>query len=714
MKTREAFSRTYAWLERSSLETAKAFGEYDLAWTSDGSTNRLRNALIFIQGNCAGDLDRLSELTIQILLDILALRQTATPTGTAVLNLLQLDICVTVMGTAHGQKHLQMIFDWTIYSICDVYPYELENLFEYSRVVDLFNRATPSVYADFGREIGLEWLKFFYNYVFKVGGLKEPALLLAPFAVSLLNDLLPAADAIEPATRVAEWSIRNRYAGRTPLVSKLKQVFDQAEPGSDRHFFLGLSFALLVGRDSGINTQAVARMLLQSYQGTIPPNWKIQLLQAALVPGPIEMGPDLDEIVETIQHYRAETLEMALGSFAIEYEFERSFTLISAIVLALLKSGQTNPADNLIGAWKGLPINSAREDVLFLVPNAEGGTLYSRQGGIYVVDNGNDSFVDLINAINHFHGTNIVLDDDDSLAPHIPRRLGLPEHPVESSNSYLIAMRQQFQLIQARSFLEEARRADVRALRLLPGLPCPIQPLMIADLGFSWPIASTMSLPREDRRCARALIWTEGTLIGERQAGWIAEVLRAQTEVTIASGSADRFRAEFSSAAYDTIWITAHGEFDHVDPHRSRLALCDGPEMTFEDLKSIQIPELDRRLLVLDVCDSAAVPVYGGLSEFGFGPMLTSVNQAVISYRWPVEQLPSALFNILLAIGLRSKSFYEAYEFSIATLILGKNRTIEVLSVALGHDHELVGLLRDNESIRWNTLAFWGSAVFLE
>ena len=33
-----------------------------------------------------------------------------------------------------------------------------------------------------------------------------------------------------------------------------------------------------------------------------------------------------------------------------------------------------------------------------------------------------------------------------------------------------------------------------------------------------------MSLPRADRRRIRALIWTKGILIGERQAGWIAEI----------------------------------------------------------------------------------------------------------------------------------------------------------------------------------------------
>jgi hypothetical protein len=68
----------------------------------------------------------------------------------------------------------------------------------------------------------------------------------------------------------------------------------------------------------------------------------------------------------------------------------------------------------------------------------------------------------------------------------------------------------------------------------------------------------------------------------------------------------------------------------------------------------------------------------------------------------------------LLALGLRTRSFYGAYEFAVITVIQGKQTTIQQLAEVLGQDHDLVGRIQDNESIRWNTLAFWGSAAFLE
>jgi hypothetical protein len=428
---------------------AQAFGDTDLDWNHDDSTERLRSALISVQQRCGGDFDRLSDLTIQILIDILSLRTTATPEAKLILNFLQIDISISVMGTAYGQKRLQTLFDWTIYSISDTYPFEQENQFETPRLLDLFIRSRPSLYAMLGRENGLEWIKFFYYYVFKVGGLKELARLIAPFVSDLLNQLLPASDAIEPAVRFAEWSVRDSYIDRRQLLLNLQQVFDTSEVGSDTHFLLGLAFALLLGKECGIDTQTLARRLLQLYARRLPPNWQLQLLQAALVPDSKEILHNLGLIVDNVQHYRQQTLSGGMDEILIEYEFQRSFTLVSAIVLSLLTIGESNAAATVIAAWKGVYGALTRQDVLFVLPNEASGVLYSCEGTVYSTDADNriDTYTNLIDAINHFHGINIVMNDDDSLMPHTPTRPGIPEDPVQSSRNYLAAIREQFRFL---------------------------------------------------------------------------------------------------------------------------------------------------------------------------------------------------------------------------------------------------------------------------
>jgi hypothetical protein len=275
-------------------------------------------------------------------------------------------------------------------------------------------------------------------------------------------------------------------------------------------------------------------------------------------------------------------------------------------------------------------------------------------------------------------------------------------------------MRQHFMLPEGREFLAQAKQLGVGAFRVVPGLPCPAQALMIRDLGFSWPIAVTMEMPACDRTCREILVWNAGTLLAEQQAQWLSRILQPHVGVTIASGDMEDFRSKYSDQKYDAIWITTHGEFDHNDPHRSGLKLSETLTLTFDQLRSMPVPTGGRRLLILDACDSGAVPVYGGLSDLGFGPLMASKTQATISHRWPIEQFASAMFNALLALGLRSTSPYLAYEFAVSTMIRGKESIADELRAVLGDDHDLIRRIRNNESVRWNTLAIWGSAAFFE
>lgn len=714
MQTKEYFPRFSAAIAQINRGLDAAFGDHLLDWHDDESVDRLRNGIVAVQQMCGGDIDRLDQISAEAVKDILALREGASSDLMLKLDILQIDLAVSVMGTAYVQKRLQLIFDWAIYSVCDVYPYAIENNFNLERIAALFFRDRPRLYADWGREIGLQWVEIFYYYVFKVGGLKEIARELAPFVVDFLCQALPAQAAVQPATRVAEWAIRNRYSGRERLIRRLWQTYEGAQPGTETHIRLGLSFCLIIGKDVGIDTKEQARKLLDDYGPNVPSNWKLQLMQAALESDAQEIETQLPNIIAEIIGYRGDVLTQATDRVLAEYEFERSLTLIIGFVVALVKSGRTAAAIKLLAAWKGTDPKEARGDVLVIIPNDVLGAFYSRDGAVLSTANRDheETFVRLISAMNEFHGFNVVLHDDDSLSPNIPTRSGLPEDPVRSSDQYLLAMREQFRFSEVREFLLAA--TDVHSLKLVSGLPCPIQPLMIKDQGFSWPIATTLLPPKPDRGCLQVLIWISGTLFGELQAGWIGELVSRAAAVTVRGGDLELFRAEYSRPEYDVVWVTTHGEFDHNDPHRSTLCIAENASASFEDIRRMAVPGSARRLLVLDACDSAAVPVYGGLSDLGFGPLLTSENQAVISHRWPVEQFASALFNSLLALYLRSESFFGAYQSAVATMARGKDAVRSELAAALGGNHDLVIRIRDNESIRWETLGVWASSAFFE
>lgn len=714
MLTKDDFPRFNRAIADTDLDIASAFGDYQLDWNDDQSVERVRHCIVATQQMCGGDIDRLNRISAEALQDILALRQAPSGNRKLLLDLLQIDLAVSVMGTAYVQKRLQLIFDWVIYSLCDAYPYGIENDFHLERIAALFSCKRPRLYAEWGREVGLQWIEIFYYYVFKVGGHKEIARLLAPFAIDLVCELLPAEDAVQPGIRIADWAIKDQYSGRAKLVGRLQQIYKESQLGIEMHFRLGLSFCLSIGKDAGVNTKEHAQTLLLKYSGTAAASWKLQLMQAALESDAQEIERQLSTVIETITSYRQQVLAQATDSLLAEYEFERSFPLIARFVVALVKAGKTAAAIKILAAWKGANPSDARGDVLIIIPNDSAGAFFSKEGAILSSSNADHeaTFVRLIQAINEFHGVNIVLDDDDCLPPNVPTRSGLPEDPERSSHKYLAAVREQFLLPEAQDFLLAA--PHVHSLKLISGLPCPIQPVMIKDVGFSWPIATTLVRPELDRKCLRVLIWISGTLVGELQAGWISELVSQPATVTVRTGDFEVFRSEYSRPEYDVIWVTTHGEFDHNDPHRSTLLLGGDASASFNEVRRIPVPANERRLLVLDACDSGAVAVYGGLSDFGFGPLLTSKNQAVICHRWPVEQFSSAVFNSLLARSLRRASFFSAYQTAVATMVKGKDAVLLELTSALGADHDLVVRVRNNESVRWDSLGIWGSPAFFE
>ena len=221
-----------------------------------------------------------------------------------------------------------------------------------SRLFDLFGRSRPSLYASLGRENGLEWIKLFYYYAFKVGGHKELARLLAPPVTELLTDLLPASDAIEPAVRVAEWSVRNAHADRASFCSDLKQAFDKSNPGSKDHLLLGLAFALLLGRNADRHHMTLARDLLKLYESKTSSQLGASAFQAALIPILSEILQNLGVIVDNIRRYREQTLSTSGDGILVEYDSLAASPRSTPWCSVCYVVGEANAAAILIAAGR--------------------------------------------------------------------------------------------------------------------------------------------------------------------------------------------------------------------------------------------------------------------------------------------------------------------------------------------------------------------------
>ena len=168
----------------------------------------------------------------------------------------------------------------------------------------------------------------------------------------------------------------------------------------------------------------------------------------------------------------------------------------------------------------------------------------------------------------------------------------------------------------------------------------------------------------------------------------------------------------YQDDTFDVLWVAGHGEYDHFSPEQAHLPLAGDQRAAIVDLESP--PErAERRLLVLNACDSASFLVHGGLADVGLTAAAAQPAQAVISHLWPVDSMITApVFAALLARQLGDHDgFFAAYPATILSMISRDAALMSAAAVALGPTHPRV--VDGDLSESWTPYE-WGSADFYE
>lgn len=85
------------------------------------------------------------------------------------------------------------------------------------------------------------------------------------------------------------------------------------------------------------------------------------------------------------------------------------------------------------------------------------------------------------------------------------------------------------------------------------------------------------------------------------------------------------------------IWVAAHGRHPMLAPDESSILLSSSEQVPLQELAAAVVPSTgERRLLVLNICDSAAANAQGPCDDFGLAPSVAGPGQAVIRHLWPV------------------------------------------------------------------------------
>lgn len=263
---------------------------------------------------------------------------------------------------------------------------------------------------------------------------------------------------------------------------------------------------------------------------------------------------------------------------------------------------------------------------------------------------------------------------------------------------------------------EFARAEHAEAfISLLPSLT-PVQALLARRQGPVLPLAVSLRRPLPDRPVRSVQLWCGTAPFTRAEADVLEKVFSyagiqcdvvGPDEVTAAN-----FLTAYQRDDYDVIWVAAHGRHPLLDPDESAILLSSTEQVPLQELAAASVPSTaQRRLLVLNTCDSAAANAQGPYDDFGLARSVAGPDQAVIGHLWPVPGGAAVVFGALLACELADGSgFSEAFGTALGALQARWNDLARRFQDR-GIGAEIAEALHDFHD---PTLLDWGSPAFLE
>lgn len=259
-----------------------------------------------------------------------------------------------------------------------------------------------------------------------------------------------------------------------------------------------------------------------------------------------------------------------------------------------------------------------------------------------------------------------------------------------------------------------AEKADA-FVSLLPSL-IPVQALLARRQGPVLPLAVSLRQPLPDRPVRSVQLWCGQAPFTRAEAEVLATVFSYSGIRCDVVGPDEVSRSSFLAAYrqddYDVIWVAAHGRHPMLAPDESSILLSSSEQVPLQELAAAVVPSTaERRLLVLNTCDSAAANAQGPYDDFGLARSVTSPGQAVVGHLWPVPGGAAVVFGALLACELADgNGFAEAFEAALCAF-QGPWHNLARSFEDRGIGAEIAEALHD---FRDPTLLDWGSPAFLE
>ena len=424
-----------------------------------------------------------------------------------------------------------------------------------------------------------------------------------------------------------------------------------------------------------------------------------------------DFNENYDLILKAASKYNTFLKSIIKNDVSFAFERARIFKILNSLIILLAEEGKSIELINVLGAYYDVK-SELNDSVLFILPYYEKGILFFNNATSILKNQ--DTFKltrELINLSNKLFNRAIGLigDNTDLLVPK--RIMGVP------TNDFSEAFERKAYELYNFNIVKEHFNKNIDGMLQLGFNSIPVQALMLKQVNFTFPIINSFSISSAEKALRKILIWTSGSYTSyfeQTSIIWLCKKYNVDYEILDESLINKKvFIEKYLSDTYSTLWIASHGEHNNYEPQKSIINISSDDTISLEELLMNKPTFESNRLLVLNLCESGINSEGGGFKGIGFGHQLVSPNQSIISHLWMIEPKVAMIFGICLAIGLiaHKKNYFDAYCYAVNTLIMGKDQILEEIKKELIDLEEVIERIENADSIDWNNILNWGSAV---
>ncbi len=661
-------------------------------------------------------LDTLEATSLEIIDQAVAARDGAEDdAGRSVLDLVILQVATGMAATAAAIGELGRPHEWIIRAMTDGYTGDADYDFQWQRLLCWTWFPGPLRAIALGSVLG--WLEVVFAQASRVGDLLTVAEQASPYVDVIFRDeraraVLPQEAIVSALTARADWA---GHRGQHDLARSVATLRDLARDDSltlELRAHIEAFFALSPLGLTDTPQAEQARAVIEEHAQHLRASDRLRLVVTSCDRDATLMRQRASEIEAAISDVRDERAEQADDAADLLFGEGRTFDAIGPLIRTFAEAGDVENLTRILRAWAGTTASAAAWQPLVGLSLHPVGTLWTVDGA--VAPAANTEYVghhELVMAMNAFLSTTVIDRDAEDIELASSARPGIPV--PQQAPRFEAAALDHLHIDALRPLLEVHSYPD--ELVYIPSMTIPVSALLAHELNYAPALSVSFQRPATARPLQHVALLGGDTTTSELELKTVRSLLESRgIEVWEPHCSAERFRAAYADPQFDAIWVTTHGEFEHLRPDASVLIFGQDDQLDIGALAELQAPRGDRRLLMLNICDGAVSATLGGPQGFGIGPVLAGPTQSVVSNLWPIHPLVAASVGALLAKALIAHADHRAALAEVLSILRGGRISVLAHLEAMGEcSEDLTERVRQQESVDFEGLASWGAPMLL-